>query len=554
VEAFGEEGKAPSLPAPLIRVPEGRLIRARIRNALTDSTVHVIGLGTQPTVVADTLHVRPGATAEVSFAAGAPGTYGYRAVIGNDPDGRPIERETAGGAFVVDPAAGSPPDRIFVVNLISIPIDSLRVRNALAINGRSWPFTERLSMAVGDTARWRIVNSSTRPHPMHLHGFYFRVDAQGDGRSSRDIPDPQRRLGVTELILPWGTRTLTWSPDRAGNWLFHCHLTAHVTPESRLYAGPAPEEHHHAAEPAHHLAGLVLGFAVTGPNRPLPAATDGVRRLDLHFLQGPARGRMPHTFSYVLQQGIDPPAADSISIPGSLLVVHRGEPTDIVIHNRARQDAGIHWHGIELESWSDGVVGWSGAGRTVAPRIEPGDSFRARLLLPRAGTFMYHTHMNDLEQITHGAAGPLIVLEPGERFDPLRDHIYLIQWNGRPPLLTPPGLLVNGEPSESAPKQLAPGVAHRFRLIDIGMAGQVRVTLRRDTSLVHWRALAKDGADLPAALRVMQPATRIMTVGETWDFEWLPPGPGVYVLEVVSALPPGLRGAPSRWRQRLVVR
>ena len=554
VEAFAEEGKAPSIPAPLIRVPEGRIIRVTVRNALSDSTIHVIGLGTHPTAVADTLHVRSGARAEVSFTAGAPGTYVYRAVIGNDPDGRPSERETAGGAFVVDPIGGSPPDRIFVVNLISVPIDSVRVRNALAFNGRSWPFTERVAMSVGDTARWRLINATTRPHPLHLHGFYFRTDAAGDGRSSREIPPPQRRLGVTDLVLPWHTRTFTWSPDRAGNWLFHCHLTAHVTPESRLFDGPPTEEHHHSADPSRHMAGLVLGISVAGPIRPLPAATDGARRLDLHFLQGGPRGRMPRTFSYVLQEGSEPPRADSIRVPGSLLVLHRGEPTDIVIHNRARQDAGIHWHGIELESWSDGVVGWSGAGKTVAPRIEPGDSFRARLLLPRTGTFIYHTHMNDLEQITHGAAGPLIVLEPGERFDPSRDHVFLIQWHGRPRALTPPRLLVNGDSTESAPKDLAAGVAHRLRLIDIGMAGQARITLRQDTTLVQWRALAKDGADLPPALRVLQPATRIMTVGETWDFEFLPPGPGGYDLEVAPLPPQGFRGEVPPWRQRLVVR
>src|SRR6185503_5943350 len=105
-------------------------IRATVRNALSDSTIHVIGLATQPIQAADTLHVTPGATADVLFRAGMPGTYLYRAVIGNNPDGRPSERETANGAFVVDPEGGSPPDRIFVLNVIADDVDPSRFRVA----------------------------------------------------------------------------------------------------------------------------------------------------------------------------------------------------------------------------------------------------------------------------------------------------------------------------------------------------------------------------------------------------------------------------------------
>jgi FtsP/CotA-like multicopper oxidase with cupredoxin domain len=553
VEAWSEPGAAPTIPAPLIRVREGQPIRAMVRNALPDSTIHVIGLATQPSAIGDTLHIGPGDSAEARFRAGAPGTYIYRAVIGNDPDGRPSERETAGGAFVVDPTGGSPPDRVFVINLISVPLDSSRFRNALAINGRAWPHTERIGLTVGDTARWRVINGTTRGHPMHLHGFYFRVDAAGDGRSSAEVPAAQRRLGVTELMPAWTTRTFTWSPDRAGNWLFHCHLTAHVTPTSRLYEGPALPAHIHSGDPAEHMAGLVLGITVSGPGGSAVTPGAPVRQLDLHFLQGGPRGRMEQTFSYVLQDG-SVPRPDSIRIPGSMLVVNQGAPVDVVIHNRARQPGGIHWHGIELESWSDGVAGWSGSGKTVAPMIAPGKTFRARLLLPRSGTFMYHTHMNDLEQITHGAAGPLIVLPPGERFDPSRDHVYLVQWNGEPPFLTPPALLVNGDSTASPPMELTAGVAHRFRLIQIGMAGTARVTMRRDTTLTDWRPLAKDGADLPAALRVSRQAAQVIAVGETYDFEFTPPGPGSYELAIAQILPPGFRGTIVPWRQRLVVR
>ena len=554
VEAFGEEGSAPSIPGPLIRARTGTPIRVMLRNTLADSAIHVIGLGTHPVAPADTLHVRPGASAEVTFRAGEPGTYLYRAVIGNNPDGRPSERETAVGAFVIDPEGGSPPDRIFVVSVIAEE-SGASVRQALGFNGKSWPYTERISMTVGDTARWRIVNGSTRAHPMHLHGFYFRLDAAGDGRSSRTIPPDRRRLGATELMLPWSTRILTWSPDRPGNWLFHCHLTFHVTGEARLDYDDTDHSDHHSPDPAKHMAGLVLGIPVAPRPRESYPRSGEPRRLDLYFHQGGPRGSIPVTYSYVLQNGSIPPAPDSIEVPGSPLVVTQGTATDIVVHNRAREATGVHWHGLELESWSDGVVGWSSRGTTMAPPIVPGDSFTARLTLPRAGTFIYHTHLNDVAQITGGAAGALIVLPPGERFDPSRDHIYLSTWQGRPARLMPPKILVNGDSSSSADRELAAGVNHRFRLINIGAAGQVRYSLRADTALVQWRPRAKDGADLPEPLRTMQPATQIVSVGETYDFDFTAPGPGVYELSVSWLIPQGFRAtAPQPWRQRLVVR
>src|SRR4030095_12063603 len=48
VEAFAEEGKAPQIPAPLIRVPAGTHIIATVRNALPDATVTGHGLPPSP--------------------------------------------------------------------------------------------------------------------------------------------------------------------------------------------------------------------------------------------------------------------------------------------------------------------------------------------------------------------------------------------------------------------------------------------------------------------------------------------------------------------------
>ena len=85
--------------------------------------------------------------------------------------------------------------------------------------------------------------------------------------------------------------------------------------------------------------------------------------------------------------------------------------------NRLPEATAIHWHGMELDSYYDGVHGWSGDGQRMTPMIEPGESFIVRFTPPRAGTFMYHTHLHDNRQLTSGLYGAMLVVEPGETFD-----------------------------------------------------------------------------------------------------------------------------------------
>ena len=245
---------------------------------------------------------------------------------------------------------------------------------------------------------------------------------------------------------------------------------------------------------------------------------------------------------YVVQEGAAQPRADSVVLPGSVLVLTRGQPTDIVVTNRLSEPTSIHWHGIELESFSDGVAGWSGAVNNLAPSIMPGDSFVAHLTLPRSGTFMYHTHLNDIEQLTSGLYGAILVLEPGQRFDPARDQVFVGGWASP---VDPPRMIINGD-SLPSPLELAAGVPHRLRFVNIGVAVPATFSIVRDSTVMRWRRLAKDGADLPPAQAIMSPARQAIMVGETFDAEILLE-PGEYRLLAVSPNGPF-------YSQRLIVR
>jgi hypothetical protein len=382
--------------------------------------------------------------------------------------------------------------------------------------------------------RWRIVNASQEMHPMHLHGFYFRVDAHGSPQADADsvYAPEQRRMAVTETINTRNTASITWSPDRPGGWLFHCHLTNHAVrfaPVDRRDIVDYPSTHHDG-DPDRHaftgMNGLVLGVTVTG-RAPAPDARRPAKRLRLFVQSDSAPGDRDRRFGYVLQRGAEP-RRDSVQYPGPVLVLTRGEPTSIEVVNRSGEPTAVHWHGIELESYYDGVAGWSGTPGRATPAIRPGGRFEVRITPRRAGTFMYHTHMDELRQQFGGLVGALVVLEPGERWDPARDLVMLIS-DG-----VPERVYINGSLTP-APIDLEVGRTYRLRIADIAVFRQILgVRLVRDSTLLAWRPIAKDGFTLPAVQATARPSVVNLPSGETADFELTPDRPGEVALEVWS--------------------
>jgi manganese oxidase len=534
VAVFGEVGRAPTVPGPLIRVPVGRTVAITLANRL-DDTLLVTGLVDPRT--ADTLRVAPGDTASARFTAAHPGLYGYWGATRRGGTVRPGGRGgQLAGVIAVD-SAQQPPDRIFAITAWSgappIGGDSTFL---LAMNGKMWPHTERMQMAVGDSVHWRVINFAGSSHPMHLHGAYFRVDARGTRSSDTAYTAAQQRLAVTEVLRLRETMTITWSPQRAGRWLFHCHDAFHIDHSqerdlpvaARMWASalrgdttPLPAEPAHDNAATHGMSGLVLGIDVAGGSDATPPPNP--RRLDLTVQQRARVFGDTMGIGFVLGRPGSVPA-DSIAIPGPALVLQRDEPVAITVHNRLTAPTSVHWHGLELESYFDGVGGWSGTATHVAPAIAPRDSFVARFTPPRAGTFMYHSHFGEVRQLSLGLFGPLIVLPPGERWDPDRDRIVLFAVAG----VSDSAAVV----AHYSSRPLRAGVRHRLRFINITAADDVEVTgVRGDGVETTWRVVAKDGADLPAPTTAA--ARLLFGPGETIDVE-VTPKAGELVLRVAS--------------------
>jgi len=543
VQAFGEAGHPAQIPGPLIRMSVGTTVHVTIANKL-DKKATVFGLNTRPGDAQAGVDLAPGESHEWNFEAGAPGTYYYWARTTDSK--RPLFADAhLNGAYIVDPAGLVTPDRLFVINVLIAPADVLHDDfEVVSINGKSYPYTEPLEYTEGETIRWRVINPSFAEHPMHLHGAFYQLLSIGDSESETAYAEGDRQWVVTENLQSGHTMMLEWKPEHIGRWLFHCHFQAHISSDERVpvllaaspreVTGPRPDvhEHHDSMTGMNDMAGLVLVINVKPAKNPAPPRPAGptLRKLDLVVEPSSASGKSP-TFSCAVREGKKIVASEDKSM-GPSIVLTRGEPAEITVLNHLERPTAIHWHGLELDSYYDGVIG-GGTANQVTPAILPGDSFTARFTPNRAGTFIYHTHAAEPNQLSGGIYGALIVLEPGELFDAEHDRILVL--GSRDESFFATRLTLNGA-EQPNPMVFNRGVKYRLRLINMGADLAANFLLGSKEQPATWSAVAKDGATLPTRLAKSGDASFHIASGETYDFEFKSDTAGEIPLQVENAV------------------
>lgn len=558
VPAFGETGKPAQIPGPLLRVTADTTIHVTITNKLTTPAT-VFGFVTHPATSDPGVEIAPNQSREITFSAGAPGTYFYWArttsplkfrFAGNQPFNAfghgvfPFKVDSQlNGAFVVDPPGQVPADRIFVINEMEADGDVLHKRfDVMTINGKDYPYTEPLQYTMSDTIRWRIVNASVIDHAMHLHGAFYKVLSSGDlYKDTQYSPDEQQTV-VTQDIPAGDTMLMEWTPSHPGRWLFHCHYAVHTITDVRVpiygrrlanvhavpeaVAGTAlpPDPKMAMAD----MAGLVLGINVLPKRGALPAQdAHNPRKIELSLQPSSADGESKF-ISCAIREGAKV-ATSTNQYAGPPLVLTRGEPVEITVVNHLSEPTTIHWHGIEVDSYYDGVMG-AGVGDQMTPEIAPGGSFVVRFTPTHAGTFIYHEHSSHPWQMAEGIYGAIIVLNPGEKYDP--EHELLMVIGARNLGLGPP-MTVNG--SDTFPEiSLQRGVNYRVRVVNIAPSLEADVSLGSIQDPVTWTEIAKDGVAVPARLAKPQSAFVHIVSGETYDFELREDNPGEIPIEVVN--------------------
>jgi hypothetical protein len=117
--------------------------------------------------------------------------------------------------------------------------------------------------------------------------------------------------------------------------------------------------------------------------------------------------------------------------------------------------------------------------------------------------------------------------------DTTRDHVIVAGGGGLPVFHkeAPTFLLVNGR-TDPRPLVMTVGESQRLRIVSIHADEVLHFRFGTTASATQWTPLARDGADLPAALRTRAVAMAEMGPGETADFTYVPTRPGEMSLEV----------------------
>ena len=93
-------------------------------------------------------------------------------------------------------------------------------------------------------------------------------------------------------------------------------------------------------------------------------------------------------------------------IPGPILNFKEGEYAIIYVKNEMSVETSIHWHGMILPNFFDGVP------YLTTPPIKPGHTFKYEFPINQSGTYWYHSHTMLQEQ--SGVFGSLVI-QPKEK-------------------------------------------------------------------------------------------------------------------------------------------
>lgn len=223
-------------PGPTIEAVEGDKVRIYVTNKLPESTaVHwhgqrlpngMDGVGglTQP-------HIPPGKTFVYEFLLRRSGTYMYH------PHSDEMVQMAMGmmGFFVVHPKDPAfrrvDRDFVFLLNAFDIEPGSYVPRvaemtefNMWCWNSRVFPGIDPLVVAKNDRVRIRFGNLTMTNHPIHMHGYEFKVSCTDGG-----WVDPAAAWDEVSIDCAVGQmRAFDFVADEPGDWAIHCHKSHHT--------------------------------------------------------------------------------------------------------------------------------------------------------------------------------------------------------------------------------------------------------------------------------------------------------------------------------------
>ncbi len=273
-------------------------------------------------------------------------------------------------------------------------------------------------------------------------------------------------------------------------------------------AAPAPKTRH----PGGHLPTTTLDGS-TLPYR----VVDGVKVF--HLIVEPvrhefAKGLVGHCWGF------------NGEVHGPTIEAIEGDRIRIYVTNRLDAPTSMHWHGLFLPNGMDGVGGLS------QRPIDPGETFRYEYTLKQHGTFMYHSHHDEMTQMAMGLMG-MFVVHPREATGTKVDHdfVYMLsEWSMDPGMWRP-------NPNEMSDFNILtlngkafPGTSPMV----VGLGDRVRIRLGNLSAMDHhpvhlhgvaFKVVATDGGNIPEPGQWPE-TTVLVPTGSTRTIEFIADNPG----------------------------
>ena len=222
------------------------------------------------------------------------------------------------------------------------------------------------------------------------------------------------------------------------------------------------------------------------------------------------------------------------TVPGPTIHVRQGDRLRVIFTNHLPAPTTIHWHGARVPADMDGTPGFS-----QSP-VQPGQTFIYEFTASEPGTYVYPTHVDDLNQLDRGLYGALIVepRAPAERVD--RDYLMLIS-SWKVFSTTENYFSINGK-SYPADKTFLVRLGERVRVREIDISGTEFHTMHLHGH--HFQVVAVDGQPVPLAAR-QEMSTVTLGPGEMRDIEFVAdaqPGTWMFHCHVADHMLNGDRG------------
>ncbi|MFI5348787.1 MAG: multicopper oxidase family protein [Elusimicrobiota bacterium] len=213
--------------------------------------------------------------------------------------------------------------------------------------------------------------------------------------------------------------------------------------------------------------------------------------------------------------------------PGPTIEAVEGDRVRFLVTNKLPEATAVHWHSIFLPNGMDGISG------LTQPGIPSGKTFVYEFTLRQHGTFMYHSHGDEMVQIALGTMG-FFIIHPKEPEPVDRDFaIMLNEWYVPPGAKTPDPSVMSDFNLFTFNSRAYPGTAPL--LVKKGDRVRIRFgNVGQDSHPIHLHGhrfwiTGIDGGDVPKSAR-WSATTVDVSPGETRDVEFVADADGDWPL------------------------